>query len=311
MKKENENPQGSGFSDVYPDISAIFDVEGKVAEPPAEKPAAPPKTNERILTAPEGLKHLPKAERKTMQKDARKTKRAIRVNKAKTRAIIILSAVLIVIIAALAIGIRIADSKKPVVSVARATVGTVVRSYADGGVIQDHKGRVSAIIIDNDYDVHFIAKGMKAEISTAEEETLLGAVSDIREIRPGDRGFEELTGALLGTVPEVPVYAVYVMLADGTMAPPDGSSVMVRVITDTIEKVLSVPTTAVMMDGSQPYVWVYHAFTKKLSRQDVTVGVISEEKTEIMRGLKRGDRVISGTSVDPSELYDGIKVKQR
>ena len=309
MKKNNGNAEGSGFGDVYPDISAIFDVDGKVAAQPSEKTADGLKKNERILTSSEGLKHLPKAERKKMRKDARKTKRDVRIKKAKTRAIIILSVVLVVLIAALAIWWKIADNKKPVVSVAPATVETVERSYADAGLILTEDGRVTAGMLDNDYDVHYIAKKLNAQIVTAKEETLTGYVSDIREIRPGEDIFAGLTAALLGVTPEVPVYAVYVTLDDTAEAPPNGSRVTVRVITETAENAVAVPATAVLIDGNQPYVWIYHAFTKKLTRQDVATGISSEEKTEILRGLEKGDKVVASSTVTPAELYDGIKVK--
>lgn len=309
MKKNNGNAEGSGFGDVYPDISAIFDVDGKVAAQPSEQPADGIKKNERILTSSEGLKHLPKAERKKMQKDARKKKRDVRIKKAKTRAIILLSAVLVVLIAALAIWWKIADNKKPVVSVAPATVETVERSYSGAGLIVNENGHLTAVMIDNDYDVHYIAKKLAAQVVTAKEETLSGAVSDIRELRPGDDIFAGLTAALLGDTPEVPVYAVYITPDDETLVPANGSRVTVRVITETAENAVAVPSTAVLIDGNQPYVWIYHAFTKKLTRQDVATGISSEEKTEILRGLEKGDKVVASSSVTPAELYDGIKVK--
>ena len=313
MKKNNGNAEGSGFGDVYPDISAIFDVDGKVAAPSEEKKTEGLKKNERILTSSEGLRHLPKAERKKMQKDERKAKRDVRIKKAKTRVIIVLSVALVALIAALAIWWKITDAKKPVVSVAPATVETVERSYAGVGLILSEAGRVTAVMIDNDYDVHYIAKKLSAQVVTAQEVTLDGVVSDIREIRPGEDIFAGLTAALLDDTPEVPVYAVYVTLDDTAEAPAEapanGSRVTVRVITETAENAVAVPATAVLMDGNQPYGWIYHAFTKKLTRQDVAVGVSSEEKTEILRGLEKGDKVIASSSVTPAELYDGIKVK--
>ena len=309
MKKNNEN--AGGFGDVYPDISAIFDVDGKVAAPSEEKTPDALKKNERILTSPEGLKHLPKEERKKIQKDARKKKREARVKKAKTRAIIVLSVVLVALIAGLAIWWKITDAKKPVVSVAPVTVETVERAYSGAGVILNEDGRVTAVMIDNDYDVHYIAKKLSAQIVTADKETLPGTVSDIRELRPADALFAGLTSTLLGETPEVPVYAVYITPDDAAQAPANGSRVTVRVITDTAENAVAVPSTAVLMDGNQPYVWLYHAFTKKLTRQDVAVGISSEEKTEILRGLEKGDRVVASSTVTPAELYDGIKVKQK
>ena len=83
----------------------------------------------------------------------------------------------------------------------------------------------------------------------------------------------------------------------------------VRIVTETAENAVAVPTSAVLMEGNQPYVWVFHSFTKKLSRQDVAVGIASEDMTEVLRGLKKGAKVISGASVPSSELYEGVRVK--
>ena len=80
-------------------------------------------------------------------------------------------------------------------------------------------------------------------------------------------------------------------------------------ITETADNAVAVPSSAVLMDGAQPYVWIFHSFTKKLARQDIAVGIASEEKTEVLRGLKKGDWVVSGAKVPSSELYEGVKVK--
>ena len=307
----NNNPNGTdGAGDVYPDISAIFNVDEKRASgQPVEKSAEAPRKNERILTADEGMKHLPPEERKKMKTAARKEKRAAAFKKAKTRAIIILSVLLAALVAAGVIWLRIAEKKKPAVAVAKVTVQTVERAYSASALVFTDGQGTAAALIDNDYDVHYIAKNQTAELETADGERIACRVTDIREEKPGTDFFSLLAGALLKETPEVPVCWVRLTPSDPAQAPKTGEIVSARVITETAENALAVPVTAVLYDGAQPYVWIYHPFTKKLSRQDVAVGISSEEKTEVLRGLKKGVSVISGSSVPASELYDGVRVK--
>ena len=302
----------NGAGNDYPDVSAIFNVDEKrAAGTTVEKTAEAPRRNERILTAEEGVKHLPKAEQKKMKKAARKERRAAAFKKAKTRAIIILSAALAVAVAVGVIWLRIAEKKKPAVAVSKVTVETVERAYTDAGVIvSDGKG-LFAVLIDNDYDVHGIARNLDADLETASGEIIRGKVTEIREEKPGSDSFAYLTSALTGEEPEVPVYTVRVAPEATELTLTAGEKVTVRIVTETAENALSVPASAVLMDGAQPYVWIYHPFTRKLTRQDIAVGVSSDDKTEVLRGLKKGVSVVSGSSAAPSELYDGVRVKMK
>ena len=309
----SNNPNDTNNAgDVLPDISGIFNINDEQASGrTVEKSTETPHRSERILTAEEGVKHLPKPERKKMKKAARKERRAAAFKKAKTRAIIILSAVLVALIAAGVIWLRIAEKKKPAVSVAKVTVETVERAYTDAAVIvSDGKG-VFAVMIDNDYDVHYLTKNLTAQLETASGEILSGKVTEIREEKPGTDSFSFLTAALLGAEPEVPVYTVRIAPEATELPLTAGEKVTARVITETAENALAVPTSAVLMDGAQPYVWVFHSFTKKLTRQDIAVGISSDDKTEVLRGLKKGVSVVSGSSAAPSELYDGVRVKMK
>ena len=306
----NDSNEKNGAEDVYPDISRIFNVdERRAAGQPVEKSADAPRKSERILTADEGMKHLPRADRKKMKKDSRKEKRAAAFKKAKTRAIVVLSALLVALIAAGVIWLRIAEKKKPAVAVAKATVETVERAYSDEAVIvSDDKGTF-AVLIDNDYDVHYIEKKLRAEVVNAAGATVTGKVDEIREEKPGTDMFTWLATALLGDVPEVPFYAVYLSLDESEQILTGGERVNARIVTETAENAVAVPASAVLLDGAQPYVWIYHSFTKKLTRQDVAVGISSGEMTEVLRGLKKGVWVVSGASVTSAELYEGVRVK--
>ncbi len=219
--------------------------------------------------------------------------------------------ILVALVAGLVIWARITEAKKPGVSVSKATVETVERSYSDTAlIVLEPKGPV-AVLIDNDYDVHYLAKNLPAVIETAAGAEVTGKVTEIREEKPGTDTFAAIVAPLLGEIPEVPVYAVLITpdATDQILTP--GEKLTVRVITETAENAVAVPTSAVLQDGAQPYVWIYHSFTKKLTRQDIAVGIASEEKTQVLRGLEKGDWVVSGASVPASELHDGVRVKMK
>ena len=305
---KNGDRSENGIGDVYPDISAIFDIDDKaLSDRPAAK-AEIPRRGERILTSPQGIRHLPKEEQKKLKTAQRKEKREKVLRKLKNRVIVILAVALAVLTAALAWWLKKTDDEKPVIAFSAVTVETLEKSYTDAAVILTD-GNVTAVMIDNDYDVHAITKNRDASVTTEAGATLTGTVTDIREIRPAEGRFDWLTSSLLGSVPEVPVYAVSVAVNDPDGQLKEGEKVTVRVITDTAENALAVPFTSVFMDGPQPYVWIYHPFTKKLSRQDVSLGLSTGEKTEVLHGLKKGEKVLSGSSVPSAELYDGIRVK--
>ena len=311
-KQSSENKNGdrsaTGIGDVYPDISAIFDIDDNSLKDRSAKKAEVPRKGERILTSPEGIRHLPKEEQKKLKAAERKEKRAKSLKKAKTRAIIILAVLLAALLAALIIWLKIADDKKPVIAITVAVTETLEKSYSDDALILT-EGGVTAILIDNDYDVHGVAKNRNVSIVTDVGDTLTGTVTEIRETRPSEERFAWLTSSLLGSIPEVPVYAVSVFVNDPDGILKEGDKVTARVITDTAENAVTIPVSSVFMDGPQPYLWIYHSFTKKLTRQDVSVGLSNEEKTEVLRGLKKGEKVLSGSSVPSAELYDGIRVK--
>ena len=305
---KNGDRSGNGIGDVYPDISAIFDIDDKdLSDRPAAK-AEVPRRGERILTSPDGIRHLPKEDQKKLKTAERKEKREKVLKKLKTRVIVILAVVLALLIAALAWWLKKTDEEKPVIALSTVTVETLEKSHADAAVILND-GSPTAMMIDNDYDVHAIERNRDATVSTEAGATLTGTVMDIREMRPSEERFAWLTSSLLGSVPEVPVYVVSVAVNDPDGLLKDGEKVTTRIVTDTSRDAVAVPFTSVFMDGPQPYVWIYHPFTKKLSRQDVSVGLSTGEKTEVLHGLKKGEKVLSGSSVPSEKLYDGIRVK--
>ena len=77
-----------------------------------------------------------------------------------------------------------------------------------------------------------------------------------------------------------------------------GYSADVEIVLDSRDNVLRVPTST-LMEGNK--VLVYEPTTKKLAERTIKVGITNWEYTEILDGLKQGDRIVSSLE------RDGIK----
>lgn len=76
----------------------------------------------------------------------------------------------------------------------------------------------------------------------------------------------------------------------------DGQTASITITTGTKDEVLSVPTSAIATDGSQPY--VMKMVDGKTVRTNVTTGMTGTTGTEITSGLAEGDQVLLSTSTD-------------
>ena len=82
-----------------------------------------------------------------------------------------------------------------------------------------------------------------------------------------------------------------------------GYSADLEVILDTRENVLRVPTSALLEGGK---VLVYKADTRKLEERTLKTGVANWEYTEVLEGLKQGDRIV--TSLEREGVKAGALV---
>ncbi len=83
-----------------------------------------------------------------------------------------------------------------------------------------------------------------------------------------------------------------------------GSSVRARIVIDTHEHALTVPRSAVLYDGDQPFLYV--AAAGKAQRRLISVGITDGDLIEILRGLKAGEPVVTGGNY---ELQDGMSIR--
>ncbi len=83
-----------------------------------------------------------------------------------------------------------------------------------------------------------------------------------------------------------------------------GYSADVEIVLESRDKVLRIPTSTLMEGNS---VLLYQPGTKKLEKRAVKTGVTNWEYTEVLDGLKQGDRVVS--SLEREGVKAGIVVK--
>jgi len=82
-----------------------------------------------------------------------------------------------------------------------------------------------------------------------------------------------------------------------------GYSADLEVVLDTRENVLRVPTSALLEGGK---VLVYKADTRKLEERTLKTGIANWEYTEVLEGLKQGDRIV--TSLEREGVKAGALV---
>ncbi|MBR3768727.1 MAG: hypothetical protein IKL10_10900 [Clostridia bacterium] len=297
-KKNNQND--------YPDISGVFDIdESTIPDKMIAKDPDTAKITEPILTSDAAQRFLPKDAKKALEKEKKANKKRENKNKRRTRLIIILSAILALFLTVSIINFVIEDSKIPTISAEKPVTETISRYHTDTAV----SVKQGAVFIDNDYDVHFIEKGQKVELSSPENMTFTGTVSDIKEEAPDSALITKHYPILTGSLPSTPVYAVYITFDNSDSFTEEGTEISAKVLTKTSENALTVPSSAVFINGNQHFVWIYSPFKKTLSKQDVNIGISSDGRTEITNGIKKSDRIAVTFSCSPEVLHEGIRVK--
>ena len=305
----NKNNDGGN----YPDISDIFKIDESslpsnsvVMKNDKKKKIKP---DERILTAPVDITGLPKEEQKKIRTEQKKQIKEKKRKKLKTRAILILSLIVILLAGLLTLKIVSDYKKKPLITVEKAVTDTISRFCTADATVIKSSVTTQAILIDNDYDVHFIEKKQSAEVTAPDGTVLTGTVSKIQEEKTNGKLFGRLTSALLTETPEVSVYTVYVDVDDPDGILKDSDRVSVKIITKTVKNAVLVQVDAICSDDGGNFVWLFNPVKKIITRQAVTVGVTADGKAEITAGLVKGDKVTVSTSCAADELYDGMKVK--
>lgn len=294
----------------YPDISGVFDIdEENIPTQIIKNTAGTAEIRERFLTADEAIRFLPEEEQKKLKKEKKAEKKRIKRDKRRVRLIIILSAVLALLIIAAAARTGINEAKKPVISYEKPITETISRYSLSEGISVMKDGIMQGVFIDNNYDVHYIETGHPVQITDENGITVTGKVARIQEEAPDSPLITKFHTQLFETKPSTSSYAVYVTVDSADAPKKEGLSLSFKTITQSSENALTVSTESVCIDGNQPYVWVYSAFSKTLSKTEVRTGLSFDGRTEITAGIKKSDKIMNSVSTNPEALYDGIKVK--
>lgn len=292
-----------------PDLSGLFQIDEKdIPDEIIQKEPVKKTMGESILLTKEAVNTLPKPQRKAINKEKKQKKRTQQINTAKKRIIAIGAAVISLIFIISLISFLADRSKRPEVTFAKVQKETIVAYANNTGVTYSNGSSIEAVFIDNDYDVNFISSGQTVQMTTEDGLTVNGMVKEIREEPVGSDIITKYYNILTGTMPSTSVYAVYVLPDSTESFTQAGVPVDIHVITGTSEKTLTVPSTAIRTDNGLPFVWIYSSFTKEISRQNVTVGISYDGRTEILSGVKRSQKVISSSDIT-QELTQGIKVR--
>ena len=133
-----------------------------------------------------------------------------------------------------------------------------------------------------------------------------------KDLHIGD-SIKVLSLNLKGTVSTLPaaanaqtnLYDVSVSLPSGTK-PPIGAFATVTFYTDRRASTISVPTESILTgNNNEQYVFTVNADGTAATRVTVTTGLVTKDSTEIVSGLKAGDRVVTKGQ---SYLSDGAAV---
>lgn len=84
-----------------------------------------------------------------------------------------------------------------------------------------------------------------------------------------------------------------------------GFDVDIRIDTEKIENVLTIPVETVFTDAGENYVFVYDAEKKTVSKRAVTLGIGSDSVYEVLDGVKVGEQIVMNPK---TALQDGDKI---
>ena len=150
---------------------------------------------------------------------------------------------------------------------------------------------------------------VEVQVSVAEDVFTGIKVGDTASVTVSAVSKESMNGTV-STLPaaanaQTNLYDVSVSLPSGTK-PPIGAFATVTFYTDRRASTISVPTESILTgNNNEQYVFTVNADGTAATRVTVTTGLVTKDSTEIVSGLKAGDRVVTKGQ---SYLSDGAAV---
>ena len=154
------------------------------------------------------------------------------------------------------------------------------------------------------YDVLDISVNQDVTVKSANNETHDGKVSYVGAVATSTGGSLDLNSIVSGgsnsnTIPA----QITIDSADKSLIV--GTDVDVSIITDTQENALVVPVEAIIIDGSDVFVYVYNSDKSEAVKKNVKLGISNDTYYQVLSGVSEGDVLIKNTA----GLEDGAKVK--
>lgn len=154
------------------------------------------------------------------------------------------------------------------------------------------------------YDVLDVSLNQEVSVKSANNETHEGRVSYVGAVATSTGSSIDLNSIMSGggssnTIP------AQVTIEDGDKSFIVGTDVDISIITDTQENALVVPVEAIIIDGSDVYVYAYNQEKSTAEKKKVTLGISNDTYYQVLSGVSEGDILIKNTS----GLEDGAKVK--
>ena len=178
--------------------------------------------------------------------------------------------------------------------------GTVTAVNVDRGGMAS-SAQPSVVIAENG--------AVEVQVSVAEDVFTGIKVGDTAGVTVSAVSKESMNGTV-STLPaaanaQTNLYDVSVSLPSGTK-PPIGAFATVTFYTDRRASTISVPTESILTgNNNEQYVFTVNADGTAATRVTVTTGLVTKDSTEIVSGLKAGDRVVTKGQ---SYLSDGAAV---
>ena len=154
------------------------------------------------------------------------------------------------------------------------------------------------------YDVLDVSLNQEVSVKSANNEVHEGRVSYVGAVATSTGGSLDINSIMSGggssnTIP------AQVTIEDGDKSFIVGTDVDISIITDTQENALVVPVEAIIIDGSDVYVYAYNQEKSIAEKKKVTLGISNDTYYQVLSGVSEGDILIKNTS----GLEDGAKVK--
>lgn len=154
------------------------------------------------------------------------------------------------------------------------------------------------------YDVLDVSLNQEVSVKSANNEVHEGRVSYVGAVATSTGSSLDINSIMSGggssnTIP------AQVTIEDGDKSFIVGTDVDISIITDTQENALVVPVEAIIIDGSDVYVYAYNQEKSIAEKKKVTLGISNDTYYQVLSGVSEGDILIKNTS----GLEDGAKVK--